>query len=129
MKTEIATRLATIAGTRLFGHERWLADREAAIKLDEALRAMGLQEQVSLDTCRNTALGDELNVDLHMVFMGLWEPGDMVYILEKNGLLDEDEVDPLFDLVLERDEKHYEPSLKARVQQAYRSYYKATVLH
>ena len=128
MKTAIATRLAMIASTRLFGHDGWLADREAAIKLDEALQAMGLQEQVSAKTFGSTAVGNEVNVDLHIVFMGLCEPWEMVHILEQNGLLDEDEVDALFDL-LERDEKHYEPPLKARVQQAYRSYHKATVLH
>jgi hypothetical protein len=119
---------AAIANTRLFGHEGWLADREAAIKLDEALQAMGLHEQVSANTFRNTTLGKEVDVDLHMVFMGLWEPWEMVLILEERGLLDEDEVDPLFDL-LERDEKHYEPPFKARVQQAYRNFHKATVLH
>jgi hypothetical protein len=60
--------------------------------------------------------------------MGLWEPWDMIYVLEEHGLLDEDEVDHLFDL-LQRDEEHYEPALKARVQQAYRNYHKATLLH
>jgi hypothetical protein len=128
MKTAIATRLAVISSTRLFGEEQWLVDREAAIKLDEALQAMGLHEKVSANTFRNTTLGKEVDVDLHMVFMGLWEPWEMVLILEERGLLDEDEVDPLFDL-LERDEKHYEPPFKARVQQAYRNFHKATVLH
>jgi len=127
-KHEVTTRLATIASTRLFGHEGWLADREAAIKLNEALQAMGLREQVSANTFRNTSLGNELKVDLYEVFMGLWEPWDMIHVLEEHGLLDEDEVDHLFDL-LERDEKHYEPPFKARVQQAYRNFHKATVLH
>jgi hypothetical protein len=128
MKTLIAGRLAAIASTRLFGHEGWLVDREASIKLNEALQAMGLCEQVSANTSKNTTLGNEVNVDLHMVFMGLWDPGDMVIILDQNGLLDEDEVDALFDL-LERDEQYYEPPFKARVQQAYRSYHRATALH
>ena len=105
-----------IASARLFGLDGWLADREAAIKLGEALQA------------GSTAVGNEVNVDLHIVFMGLCKPWEMVDILEQNGLLDEDEGDALFDL-FERDEKHYEPPLKARVQQAYRSYHKATVLH
>jgi hypothetical protein len=39
MKTVIARRLAAIASTRLFGHEGWLVDREASIKLIEALQA------------------------------------------------------------------------------------------
>jgi hypothetical protein len=127
-KHEIATRLAVISGTRLFGQEQWLVDREAAIKLNETLGAMGLREQVSANTFRNTTLGNELKVDLYEVFMGLWEPWDMIHVLEEHGLLDEYEVDHLFDL-LQRDEEHYEPALKARVQQAYRNYHKATLLH
>jgi hypothetical protein len=127
-KHEITTRLAVISGTRLFGQEQWLVDREAAIKLNETLGAMGLREQVSANTFRNSTFGNELKVDLHKVFMGLWEPWDMIHVLEEHGLLDEDEVDHLFDL-LQRDEEHYEPALKARVQQAYRNYHKATLLH
>jgi hypothetical protein len=73
-------------------------------------------------------LGKGINVDLYEVFMGLWDPWDMIHILEKHGLLDEDEVEHLF-VLLQRDEKYYEPVLKARVQQAYRSYHKATLLH
>jgi hypothetical protein len=127
-KHEITTRLAVMSGTRLFGQEQWLVDREVAIKLDEALQAMGLYEQVSANTFRNTTLGKEVDVDLHMVFIGLSEPWEMIHVLEEHGLLDEDEVDHLFDL-LQRDEEHYEPALKARVQQAYRNYHKATLLH
>jgi hypothetical protein len=70
-KHEIATRLAVISSTRLFGQEQWLVDREAAIKLNETLRAMGLCEQVSANTFRNTSLGNELKADLYEVFMGL----------------------------------------------------------
>jgi hypothetical protein len=126
-KAEIATRLDTIASTRLFGDGRWLVDRETATGLNEALGAMGLQEQLSENTSRDTALGKEFNLSLHMVFMGLWEPWEMVHILEQHGLFDEEEVDPLFNL-LERGEEHYEPVLKARVRQAYRNYHRATLL-
>jgi hypothetical protein len=84
-KREIATRLAVISGTRLFGQEQWLVDREAAIKLNETLGAMGLCEQVSANTFRNTTLGNELKVDLYEVFMGLWEPWDMIHVLEEHG--------------------------------------------
>ena len=60
--------------------------------------------------------------------MGLWEPWDAVHVLIDHHLIAEDEVDTLFYL-LEKGEKYYEPILKARVQQAYRDYYKATTLH
>jgi hypothetical protein len=127
-KTEIATRLDAIASTRLFGDGKWLVDREVATGLNEAIGAMGLQEQLSENTSRDTVLGKEVNLSLYMVFMGLWEPWEMVHILEEHGLLDEDEIDPLFDL-LERGEEHYEPALKACVQQAYRNYHRSTLLH
>jgi hypothetical protein len=127
-KTEIATRLDTIASTRLFGDGRWLVDPETAIALDEALNAMGLQEQLPKNSSRDTALGKEFNLSLQMVFMGLWEPWDMIHVLEEQRLLDEDEIDRLFDL-LERSEEEYERALKTRVQRAYRDYHKATVPH
>jgi hypothetical protein len=127
-KTEIATRLDAIASTRLFGDGKWLVDREAATALNGALEAMGLQEQLSENTSRDTPLGKEVNLSLHMVFMGLWEPWEMVHILADDGLIDEDESDRLFDL-LERSGENYERALKACVQQAYRNYHRATFLH
>jgi hypothetical protein len=105
-KTEIVTTLDTIASQRLFGDGRWLVDRAAAIELNEAINAMGLQEQVSENTSRDTALGKEVNLSLQMAFMGLWEPWDMIYVLEEHRLLDEDEVDHLCYL-LERSEEDY----------------------
>jgi hypothetical protein len=41
-------------------------------------------------------------VDLYEVFVGLWEPRDMIHVLEEHGLLDEDEGDHLFDLLQTR---------------------------
>jgi hypothetical protein len=86
-KTEIATRLDAIASTRLFGDGKWLVDREVATGLNEAIGAMGLQEQLSENTSRDTVLGKEVNLSLYMVFMGLWEPWEMVHILEEHGCL------------------------------------------
>jgi hypothetical protein len=122
-KREIWTRLETIAATRLFGDGDWLADLETASALSNLLQEMGLKEQVPNhpNTTRTTSLGKEFNVDLLMVFMGLWEPWDSIFVLEKHELLDGDEIDALFDLV--NAEKYSE--LKTRVQQAYRAYYPA----
>jgi hypothetical protein len=44
-------------------------------------------ERVSANSFRITTLGKEVDAELHMVFMGLWEPGEMVLILKERGLL------------------------------------------
>jgi len=67
-------------------------------------------------------LGKELNARLQMVFMGFWEPYEMPYVLEEQGLLRPDEIDDLFEMV-GGFEEHYGPKLRVRVQQAYREYY------
>jgi hypothetical protein len=54
--------------------------------------------------------------------MRLWEPFDIVLVLEKHRLLEQDEVENLLEL-LEQSETDYEPLLKARVQRAYCDYH------
>jgi len=129
-KTEILTTVDAIATRRLFGDSRWLVDGPiTASALSRTLQTLGLQEPLPNGAdYKNTSLGRELNIDLQEVFMGLWEPWDAVHILNDHHLVADDEVDMLFDL-LEMDEKRYEPILRARVQQAYRDFHKATLLH
>src|SRR5262245_20004457 len=98
-KTEIESQLEMIGRARLFGDGRWLVDAGAAGKLHQMLRQMGLNERVSDNSWRKTTLGKEVNLDLHMVFMGLWEPSDMVNVLEDWWLLDPDEIDDLYALI------------------------------
>ena len=88
---EILPRLEKIAAMRLFGDGDWPADGETALALNKALEDMGLQEPW-------TSLNRQFNVDLQMVFMGLLETWDMIIILEDYGLIQEDEVDILYDL-------------------------------
>ena len=91
-KHEILTRLHQIVADRLFGRE-WLADSDACAAVQTSLVKMGLQEEERPNEWRNTSLGKELNVDLFMVFMGLWTASDMPMILEHHGLLDAPEND------------------------------------
>ncbi len=60
---------------------------------------MGLKEQVPGDTktSRMTALGREHQLDLIMVFTGLWEVCEMPSILEEHGLIDQSEFEFIFD--------------------------------
>ena len=77
--------------TRLFRSQRWLAERKLADALNCALCQMGLQEPVVGDTStmRNTILGNECNLNLLIVLMGLWEPHEVPSILAEQGLIDE----------------------------------------
>ena len=129
-KTEVVARVDEIASRRLFSDPKWLVDGPiAANVLDRTLQKLGLVEPLSGGTgYQNTNLGRELNIDLQLVFMGLFEPWDAIHILEDHNLVSDDEIDTLFDL-LEMGEQHYEHILRARVQQAYRDYFGATRLH
>ena len=130
-KIEIVKILDTIATERLFGAGNWLVNcRATADALHRTLQPLGLDEPVpnTINTTRNTELGKELNFDLYMVFMGLWEPWDAIYVLEEGGLISNDDADELYAL-LEFDHTHYEEKFRARVQRAYRDYHQATSLH
>ena len=60
--------------------------------------------------------------------MGLWEPWDAIEVLNDHNLVSDSEIDSLFD-TLEMGQEHFEPILRARVQQAYRDYYRTTRPH
>jgi len=109
--------------TRLFGGRPWLADREACDALRKKLDELGLQESVPGDDCmrRNTALGNELQLDLIMVFIGLWVEWEMPMILEDHGLIDEFDTSRLFDLLETCSEPEY--LLRPIVRKAYRDHY------
>lgn len=127
-KSEITQQLDKIVTARLFGDGPWLVDREAASTLCGSLEEMGLQKMRPDRTVSDTQLGKELDVGLQMVFMGLWEPWDSIFVLQDWGLIDEEEVEPLFDL-LKMGEEHAEPAFRTRVQKAYRDYYQAGRIH
>src|SRR6185436_9055771 len=94
-KIEILAEIETLASARLFGPGPWLADKEPTDWLHQRIQQMGLEEPVPgrADCCRNTALGNELDVDLLTVFLGLWGEWDALYVLTDRGFIDEQEVD------------------------------------
>ena len=72
-KDEVLSELHALIDTRLFGDE-WLVTRETAHVVGQRLTELGLQEKVpgSVSDSRNTALGQEVNLHLMMVFIGNW---------------------------------------------------------
>jgi hypothetical protein len=56
-----------------------------------------------------------------MVFMGLWEPWDALWVLHEHGLIDADERDRLHDCLNTGADP--EPLLRDRVRRAFYEYY------
>jgi len=108
---------------RLFGRRPWYADSETCNAINRKLDDIGLQERVPGDnnTRTSTSLGGELNLDLVMVFIGLWFEWDMLWILEEHGLIDEIEGD----LISEKLEAGHDPErvILPFVRRAYFDFY------
>jgi hypothetical protein len=128
-KAEILTRLDATVNERLFGDAGWhVGEAGELAALHGALTEMGLQEQVpgERDAFQATALGKEIDVELHMVFIGLWDYGNALEILLDRGFMDEDEFDRRSGLF--ENERSW-AELKAVVQRAYRQHHGAGVRH
>jgi hypothetical protein len=123
-KAQIIAELENMVVARLFSRELWLADCETYSAYHRKLIEMGLVEQVRDEppTWRNTPLGNELDVDLFQVFMGLWCEWEVPLILEEYGLLTESEFDAIIECTSEADA---ETLLSEYVKRAYFDYRKA----
>jgi len=113
---------------RLFGRCYWLADREACDALSRKLDDLGLQERVSgdEDTSRKRPLGNELPLDLIMVFLGLWDEWEMPNILERHGLIDEIDESRIYDLLASS--RDPERVLRPIVRKAFRDHFHPSAL-
>jgi hypothetical protein len=122
-KNTVIQNLHAMMDTRLFSGCPWLADREACDALRRKLVEMGLEEWVpgDEDSLRNTALGQELQLDLVMVFIGLWHEWEIPGILAEYGLIDETDEMGLCD----QSAKPADPEkiLGPIVRKAYRDHY------
>jgi hypothetical protein len=133
-KAEIIAELENMSVARLFGREPWLADPETISAYDRKLIQMGLIEQVRDEpsTWRNTPLGNELDVDLFQVFMGLWDEWEVPMILKEYGFLDESEFDAILECASQANEwpseANAERLLGGHVRRAYFDYRKAAKL-
>ena len=126
-KAEIIAELENMVAARLFSGQPWLADRETNSAVHRKLIEMGLVEQnVEAQTWRHSPLGEELDVDLFEVFMGLWYEWDVVMILEDYHLIDEAEADALYARMARMGEADTESFLIGYVKRAYLDYRKAS---
>ena len=113
---------------RLFGSHPWLADREAATVIDKKITELGLREHIpgEIDTSRATPLGNELQLDLLLVFLGILDKWDIAYILEKYGLIETADSEQIYHLLGAGVDP--ESVMRSRVQKAYYDYYNPTRL-
>jgi hypothetical protein len=123
-KAKIIAELENMVVARLFSRHPWPADRETISAIDRKLLQMGLMEQVGDEPnmWRITHLGKELDVELFEVFLGIICEWDVPIILERYGLLDESEVDAIFECTSEADAERV---LSGYVKRAYFDYRKA----
>ncbi len=74
------------------------------------------------DTLRNTALGNEVNVNLVRVFLGVWAPTEVAGILHQNNLMSERE---MYELWAREDAgERVEDMQPPYVHRAFRQYFK-----
>jgi hypothetical protein len=123
-KSEGIGELYTLAEQRLFGDGLWPAEGETLYALRRKIDEAKLWELVpgTNDTYRPSPLGRAVNVDLLMVFLGLWDDADIPLVLENQGLMSEDEMDDVFER--DCDEKGFEAILLPYVRRAFRQYFK-----
>jgi hypothetical protein len=127
-KAKIIAELENMVAARLFSHQPWLADPETNSAIHRKLLEMGLVEQVrdEPETCRNSPLGKELDVDLFEVFMGHFCEWEVPGILANYGLIDESEAEAICERMTEA---NAESVLLGYVKRAYLDYRKAKFLH
>jgi hypothetical protein len=117
----VLQRLNALVDQTLFGTQvgSWPTN---PIVLGKILFDMGLEETCGEHTTRSTELGKMVAIDLYMVFLGLWDPGDIPFILEPLGLFTDDEAMELWERI--EDRKEVSMWLRPRLQLAYRSYFR-----
>jgi hypothetical protein len=124
-KAKIITELEDMVVARLFSRRPWLADAETCISVNRKLTQFGMLELVCEEpkTSRSTPLGKELDVDLFEVFFGIRWEDDVPIILERYRLIDESEVDAIYERMAN---DNAESVLIGHVKRAYFRYRNAT---
>ena len=124
---------------RLFGPGPWLADIAANKEINRKLFEDWKLEVDCIGRdgrgITNTPLGNELHVDIMMVFMGHWEPWEIPEILCIRGLISVDEMRDVQDRWAARDEvetlhrQDLEEFLLPMVRRAYTAFIQAPELY
>jgi hypothetical protein len=129
VKSEVIKTVHALIHESIFGTRPWLAGPDILCELSERVESLGLVEPVpgEANTWRVTLLGKELNFDLMQVFMGLWEPWEIPFILKENGLISEREeceaVTHLNEAGEQGTEEDLEPILLPLVRRAFFIYF------
>jgi len=116
-KGEALAAVHAAMDSRLFGEGDWLADWESCKALDRLLREHGFLLRLPDRSSRNTALGNETDVDLLMCFLGLWHEWEIPNILHLRGYIDLEACEEIYEQ-LERGEP--EEVLRPVVQKVWR---------
>ena len=97
-KAAVVCQLHAIIDPFLLREENWPADTEALPALHKTFRELGLNEDCPDDPdCeRSTALGIELQFELLLAFVGVYELWEIPGILEENGYLEESEGEEIY---------------------------------
>ena len=127
-KRDIMVLLEALIVERLFGNGPWPPDRETFDALQAAFIGLGLEEEVSGQEFsgqtihQNTPLGKELNFDLVQVFAGTFDECSAIQILERYGLMKEEEINEMLESDLLASEEEPSRVFKYRIQKAYFEY-------
>ncbi len=116
-KATIVSNLHEMADHHLLGAGAWPADSEGVFAFRKTVREFGLEEDVpgTSESVRNTALGNELNLQLMAAFVGAHNLLEIPMILESNGYLLEQDIDVLYAVP----EEKFERLLREHVLNAY----------
>lgn len=102
----------------LFGEHQWPGD-PGVLRCRFAL--MGLTHSDDCSAFRNTALGDTVEADLFLAFLGGWDEAEIPSLLERFQLMSRSEAETVWDQ-LEAGQDPW-PWLRARLQRAYRDHF------
>jgi hypothetical protein len=87
-KGEALAAVHAAMDNRLFGEGDWLTDRDSSKAVDRLLHERGFLLRLSDSSSRSTPLGKEIDVDLLMCFLGIFDEWEVPNILHFRGYLD-----------------------------------------
>lgn len=95
-KAEVMHKLHKIIDYHLYESECWPADEEAVSAFWRILERLGLTEGLPQGAIRYTVLGIECEAPMASYLIGAHEPMEVPMMLEKHGLINEQEADDFY---------------------------------
>jgi hypothetical protein len=123
-KTDIVRRLHEIIDYHLFESTSWPAGGDAVSAFWRMLEEIGLTEAVAgmEDTTRFTTLGFDCGAPLASYFIGAHEPMEIPSLLERQGLIEEEEEEEAFYSLLEDGDESVFEHVEMLVRRAHRRF-------